>query len=304
MHNNKKTVLLANVLLVIAAMIWGSGFVAQEIAAKHIGTFALLAVRFIIGALVLVPVIILLNFTNAEKRSLFRKQFRTTILGGMLCGVFLFVAAALQQIGIEKGAESGKAGFITAMYIVLVPVLGLFLRKKVTALAWIAVCIAPVGLFLLCVNTDRSLGLSVSDLALFGCAVVFACHILAVDSLSQKTNGVLLSCVQFLTTSVLSGIVSLFLEDTSFTDVEKSIWPLLFLGVCSCGIAYTLQIIAQKMTSPTVASLLMSLESVFAVIFGALILGHMLSPRETAGCLIIFSAVILSQIPAKRSKKQ
>lgn len=292
--------MLANLMLVIAAMVWGSAFVAQDVAAEHLGTFSINGIRYMIGALVLIPLILLLNFTKKEKRELFKKQLRPSLIGGTVCGIVLFIASSLQQIGIGLGTDAGKAGFITAMYIVIVPILGLFLNKKVTPLAWLAVIIAPIGLFLLCIKNDFSF--SLGDIAIFACAIMFSCHILSVDRFSPKSNGVLLSSVQFFVCSVLSSITALFTEYTSMEAVNASLLPLLFLGLGSCGVAYTLQVIAQKMTEPTVASLLMSLESVFAVIFGAIILKQMLDTREIVGCLIIFAAVILSQLPYKRSK--
>ncbi|MDD6265649.1 MAG: DMT family transporter [Clostridia bacterium] len=300
MKKLKFSPMIANILLVVAAVIWGYSFISQDEAGRYVGTFTINAVRFLIGSIVLIP-IVLLNFRTPEKSKEFKTKIKPSLIGGGIAGFFLFVAVTIQQIGINGCNDPGKAGFITAMYIVLVPVFGIFLKKKLTAFAVVGICIAPVGLYLLCVKDGFSL--ATSDLLLLGCAVFFSLQIICIDIFSSKTDGVLFSIVEFLTTSVLSFPVAFITEKISVKIILDNISPILFLGVFSCGIAYTLQVIAQSKTNPTVASLLMSLESVFSVIFTAIFYEKTIETRELLGCIVIFSAVILAQIPTVKKEK-
>ena len=298
--------LRANLMLILTAVIWGSAFVAQDSASTAVHPFSLNCSRFFIGAVVLIPVFLYYNSKEDKSdKAAYKAKMICSVKGGVFCGLALFGASALQQLGISAGTDAGKAGFITVMYIVLVPLLGLFIKKRVGLLAWIAVAIAPIGLYFLCIQGDFKF--AVSDLLILLCAVVFAIHILVIDYYSPKSNGVLMSCIQFFVVSALSGVFMLITERPYIVNIANGWLEILYLGVMSCGVAYTLQIIAQKDTNPTVASLLMSLESVFAMIFGAIILSQTPTLRELFGSFLIFAAVILAQLPSptlKRRKKK
>ncbi len=291
-----------SMLLFLTSVIWGSAFAAQEGASAHVASFTLNFSRFLIGAVVLIPVYLLLTRKENKKSIEHKKKVKTSFIGGIICGVALFVASSLQQLGIAAGTNSGKAGFITVMYIVIVPLLGLFLKKKVRLLEWIAVAIAPFGLYLLCVQGGFTF--ENGDILLMACSVVFAIQILCVDRFSPGANGVLLSIVEFLTVSVLSAIVMLFTEKASICAVPNALIEILYLGIMSCGVAYTLQVVAQKDVNPTVASLIMSLESVFAVIAGIIVFSDIPTKNEIIGSVIIFIAVILTQLPQPNFKKE
>lgn len=301
-----------NLLLLLAAFIWGLSFVAQSEGMKYIGPFAFIGIRSMLaGISLLVFLGVRYLFSprrhKIEERNEERhvtksdKQRRMLFLGGGLCGVILFAATMLQQLGIMyNSGEPGKAGFITALYLIMVPLAGIFLRKKIGLKIWIAVVLAVCGMYLLCIT--EGLSMTTGDLLLLGCAVVFTMHILVIDYFSPKTDGVALSCIQFLLCGAL-GMTGMFLtESVSLSHILSAWLPLVFSGVFSGGIAYTLQIVAQKDTEPAVASLLMSLESVFAVFGEWLILGQLLSGREFAGCGLMFIGILLTQIPEKRRK--
>lgn len=295
-----KFVLRQSLLLLLTAAIWGVAFVAQSVGTEYIGAFTFNAARNFIGALVLLPCIALLKKVNgrAEEAPCFADN-RMLLAGGVSCGVLLFIASNLQQFGIEY-TTVGKAGFITAMYIVLVPILGIFLKKKAGFRIWLAVFIAVAGLYMLCM-TDRGFHFQKGDLLVLCCALVFSLHILVIDYFAPKVDGVKLSCIQFFTCAVLSGICMLLFEEPDFGMLLKAWMPVLYAGVMSCGVAYTLQIIGQKGMNPTVASLILSLESVVSVIAGWAILGQKLSGRELSGCVLMFVAIVLVQLPAKKT---
>ena len=268
----------------------------------YVGPFTFSAVRALIGAVVLIPCIVLLKKVNREENRTEGKAADRKVLvtGGIACGVLLCVACNLQQFGIMY-TSVGKAGFITAMYIVLVPVLGIFLKKKVGAKIWCGVLIAVVGLYLLCM-AGSGFSIQKGDFLLMLCAVVFSLHILVIDYFSPKTDGVKLSCIQFLTCGILSGICMFLFEKPQLSNILAAWMPILYAGVLSCGVAYTLQIIGQKGMNPTVASLILSMESVISVIAGWLILGQKLSSRELFGCVLMFAAIILVQLPSKKKE--
>lgn len=301
-----------NIMLVITAFIWGCAFVAQRSGMEYIGPFAFNGIRSLLGAFVLLPVIFVLgkSFSNREydedtKESMADAKgkiynTKTGMIGGFACGLCLFAASTLQQMGMVY-TTAGKAGFITALYIVMVPVLGIFIGKKVRPVLWICVVLAACGLYLLCMKEDFSI--SKGDFLELGAAFGFSLHILVVDYFSEKADGVKLSCMQFFVCGVLSIICMLFFETVHLADVKACAVPILYAGVMSCGVAYTFQIVAQKYTEPTVASLLMSLESVFAVLAGVLILHEQLSLKEGAGCLIMFAAIIIAQLPERKRKE-
>ncbi len=297
-----KFTLRQSLLLLLTATIWGVAFVAQSVGMDYVGPFTFSAVRALIGAVVLIPCIILLKKVNREENRTEEKAADRKILvtGGIACGVLLCVACNLQQFGIMY-TSVGKAGFITAMYIVLVPVLGIFLKKKVGAKIWCGVLIAVVGLYLLCM-AGSGFSIQKGDFLLMLCAVVFSLHILVIDYFSPKTDGVKLSCIQFLTCGILSGICMFLFEKPQLSNILAAWMPILYAGVLSCGVAYTLQIIGQKGMNPTVASLILSMESVISVIAGWLILGQKLSSRELLGCVLMFAAIILVQLPSKKKE--
>ena len=292
---------------ILAALIWGTAFVAQDVCADTIGTFTFNAARYFIAVLALLVLIAVLNAvhkdrpqpTEAEKRA-GRKQLW---LGGFCCGTALAIASNFQQAGIVAGTDAGKAGFLTALYVVLVPVFGLFFKRKVSLPVWVAVALSVVSLYLLCIKGGFSL--APGDLLVLVCAVCFAVHILLIDHFTARCNGVKLSCLQFLFAAIWSTILALFFDTISFQVLLDCIWPLLYVGVFSCGVGYTLQILAQKDSNPTVVTILLSLESVFAVIAGAIILHQQMSLREYIGCALMFIAVVLAQVqfPAKKAKQ-
>ena len=285
-----------NILLVLTALIWGCAFVAQSVGMDYVGPFTFNMARFLIGAIVLLPVIWFMDRqrkTGAEKGA----GQKTLIIGGICCGTALAVASTLQQWGILF-TTVGKAGFITAMYIVIVPLLGVFIGKKVRPLIIGCVAIAVVGFYFLCMTESLCLGLG--DFLVLLCAIAFSIHILVIDHFSPKVDGVKMSAIQFLTAAIISAVPTLLWEQPVFTEILQAWQPVLYAGVMSCGVAYTLQIIAQKNADPTVASLLLSLESVFSVLAGWVLLGQGLSLKEMFGCVLIFCAIILAQLPEKK----
>ena len=221
------------------------------------------------------------------------------LAGGVCCGVCLFAASNFQQFGIRY-TTVGKAGFITACYIVIVPVIGIFLKKACGRLLWVSVAMAVEGLYFLCMTETLTIGKG--DFLVFICALLFSLHILVIDYFSPRTDGVKMSCIQFFVCGILSGVAMLFTEEPHLTDIFAAWIPILYAGVMSCGVAYTLQIVGQKGMNPTVASLILSLESCISVLAGWLILGQKLSVRELSGCLIMFGAIILAQLPGKQEK--
>ena len=227
---------------------------------------------------------------NREKKAANRQLW----LGGLCCGAALAMASNFQQAGMVAGTDSGKAGFLTALYVVLVPVCGLFFKRKVSLPVWIAVALSVIALYLLCINGEFSL--APGDLLILACAVCFTIHILVIDHFTATVDGVKLSCLQFLFAALISTVCMFLFEDVDFAAIWGCILPLLYVGIFSCGVGYTLQILAQKGSNPTVVTILLSLESVFAVIAGAIILKQQMSVREYIGCAVMFAAVLLAQI--------
>lgn len=302
-----------SLLLVLTALIWGVAFVAQSEGGDAVGPFTFNGIRSFIGGIVLIPVILFLDKKKpSDKKPVDKKDKKRLAVGGCCCGLALFFASSFQQMGIYLGTSAGKAGFLTACYILLVPILGLFLKKKCGWNIWIGMLMTVVGLYMLCM-TDK-LSFQLSDLIVLLCALLFAVHILVIDYFSPLVDGVRMSCIQFFVCGVLS-LVPMFFVDMkhSLAGIEEwlpklqtfAAWlPILYAGVFSCGVAYTLQIIGQNGLNPTVASMLMSLESVFSVIAGWLILGEKLSVRQLAGCGLIFAAIIFAQIPVGGKKTE
>ncbi|MBQ9767373.1 MAG: DMT family transporter [Lachnospiraceae bacterium] len=293
-----------NLLLLLAAFIWGVAFVAQSEGMKYVGPFTFIGIRSFLGGFALLIFLGVRNLCAQKKRGITegspateeKKSFsrKDLFLGGLCCGLVLFTASTLQQIGIQYTPESGKAGFITALYIVLVPLCGVFRKKKIGWHVWLAVLVALVGMYLLCITDGFSI--AKGDIYLILCAVAFTGHILVIDHFSPKTDGVAMSCIQFFVCGILGTAGMLLTEQVELSQVIKAWLPLVYAGVLSSGVAYTLQIVAQKDTEPTVASLLMSLESVFAVLGGFVILGQKLSVRELFGCGFMFAAILLAQV--------
>lgn len=297
----------SSLMLLAAALIWGVAFVAQSVGTEYVGPFTFNAIRSLIGGVVLIPCIFLLNRKNGknggasapqERKSAgeTKKKNRDLILGGVCCGVCLCVASNLQQIGISY-TTVGKAGFITAMYIILVPLLGIFLKKKVGVKIWVSVALAVAGLYLLCMTEGFSIGRG--DAYVLVCALFFAFHILTIDYFSPKADGVKMSCIQFFVSGLISAVLMFLFEAPELSAILTAWLPILYAGVMSCGVAYTLQIIGQRDMDPTVASLILSLESVISVLAGWVILHQSLSLKELLGCVIMFGAIILAQLPGK-----
>ncbi len=291
----KKTSLRSNLLLFLTAVIWGVAFVAQSAGMEYVGPFTFNAVRSVIGGIVLIPCIFILN-RGKQNRQRSRQGRRDLIRGGICCGIFLAAASSFQQFGIQH-TSVGKAGFITALYILLVPLLGLLFGKRVSRRVWIAVAIAVLGMYLLCVNEGFSIAFG--DLLVMVCALLFAVHILVVDYFSPRVDGVQLSCIQFFTCGLICAVGMFLFEKPSFQQILTAWMPVLYAGVMSCGVAYTFQIIGQRDTDPTVASLILSLESVVSVLAGWLLLHQALSLRELGGCALVFCAIVLAQLPDK-----
>ncbi len=328
-------------LLLLTATIWGVAFVAQRVGMDHVGPFTFNAVRSMIGGLVLLPVIVILDREKAGSRTAataargaglagkavmsrgredtagkaetaesadptgktgaVRDAYRRKdlILGGISCGILLCAASNFQQFGV-KYSTVGKAGFITACYIILVPILGLFLKKKCSPAIWLAVVMATAGLYLLCMEGDR-FSISKGDLLLFVCAVLFSFHILVIDHFTLLADGVKMSCIQFFVCGLLSAVAMLLFEEPRWQDILSGWMPILYAGVMSCGVAYTLQIVGQKGMDPTISSLILSLESSISVLAGWAILGQRMNGYQLAGCGAMAAAIVLAQLPATTS---
>ena len=286
-----------NSCAVLAALIWGTGFVAQSVGAEHLQACTFNALRSLIAA----GLLGLLCLWRRRKAPAPAGDGRKLLLGGVCCGAAMCLGANLQQLGIET-VSAGKAGFLTALYIILVPILGVFLRRKAPWTVWLAVVVAVAGLYFLCVKENGFTALAVGDIYLLLCALCYAVQILVIDHFGAQVDGVELSFVQMVTVTLLSALGMLAWETPTWQAVRLSLGPLLYAGIFSSGVGYTLQILAQKDSNPTVISLLLSLESVFATLSGALILGDRMSGREYLGCALMFAAVILAQIPAGRRK--
>lgn len=288
-------------MLVMTAFIWGTAFVAQSMGMDYLGPFTFNGVRSLIGGIALLPCILLLQRWNREDTGakVQNGNRKDLILGGTACGLLIFGASSLQQLGIQY-TTAGKAGFITAFYIVIVPVLGIFLKKRIGWKVWLAVVIALAGLYFLCITESFTIGKG--DALIFLCALVFSLHILVIDYFAPRADGVKMSCIQFFVCGIVSLPFMFLLETPTITGILAGGVPLLYAGVLSCGVAYTLQIIGQKNVNPAVASLILSLESCFSVLAGWLVLGENLSARETAGCILMFAAIILAQLPDKKKQ--
>lgn len=292
-------VLRGNLLLLLTAAIWGFAFVAQKEGGAEMGPLSFNGVRSFLGGGLLLLLLPLLDRLGLSQRPSTQQEKKTLWRGGVLCGLALFAATNLQQMGLLT-TTAGKGGFITALYIVLVPIFGLTLRRRTTLFNWLGVALAVAGMYLLCLADSGLDGLVFGDLLLVGCAPMLALQILLVDRFAPHADCIRLSCIQFFTVGLLNLPLMFAFETPSLTAMTDCWVSVLYAGLLSSGVAYTLQIVAQKHTHPTTASVLMSFESVFAVLAGAWMLGDRMSSWETAGCVVMFAAVLLAQLPQKK----
>ncbi len=299
-----KTQLKANILLLLTAAIWGLAFVAQKVGAEHVGAFTYNGIRFALGSISLIPLILFLNRKkgeNEETKNNDRDSLKLTIKAGIIAGCALFIATSLQQMGV-MGTTAGKAGFITGLYMVIVPILGLFLKQKVNKSTWIGIVIAIIGLYLLSINEDFSI--SNGDLLVLIGSVGWAVHILLIDNFTKKIDPLKLSSVQFATCSILSLVMAIIFEDINMVGISGAMVSILYGGLLSVGVAYTLQVVAQKNAKPSHAAILLSMESVFGALGGAMFLGERIGTRGLVGCILIFIAIIISQLkPSEKGLK-
>ncbi len=299
-----KTQLKANILLLLTAAIWGLAFVAQKVGAEHVGAFTYNGIRFALGSISLIPLILFLNKKkreNEETQNNDRDSLKFTVKAGIIAGCALFIATSLQQMGV-MGTTAGKAGFITGLYMVIVPILGLFLKQKVNKSTWIGIVIAIIGLYLLSINEDFSI--SNGDLLVLIGSVGWAVHILLIDNFTKKIDPLKLSSVQFATCSILSLVMAIIFEDINMVGISGAMVSILYGGLLSVGVAYTLQVVAQKNAKPSHAAILLSMESVFGALGGAMFLGERIGARGLVGCILIFIAIIISQLkPSEKGSK-
>lgn len=291
-----------SICLLLATLIWGSTFVAQSVGMDHIGPFTFQAVRCVLAVIGLLPVIAIADRRKNDGKTFFSRWADKKLWkAGILCGIPLFLACNLQQLGLVD-TDAGKSAFLTAMYIVIVPVFGIFLKKKPSKMIPVSVLLAVAGLY--CLSCVGVTSISTGDLLLLGCAFMFAVQIIFVDIFAVSVDALRLNTIQALVCAVLSGIVMVFTETPTWRTITACWLPLAYAGFLSMGAAYSLQIIGQQHLQPSAASLIMSLESVFAVLCGCLILNETLTKWEILGCVLVFAAVILSQIPDKKAKKE
>lgn len=291
-----KNKLRGNFFLLITSLIWGSAFVAQRVGMDYVGPFTFTAVRFWLAVAALFPVMLFLNKKELldKPAETDRDGKKTLLVGGLTCGFVLFIASVLQQFGLVF-TTAGKAGFITALYIVLVPLLGLFLKHRPGAKSWLGVLMGTIGLYFLTIT--ESFTIARGDFIVLVGAFFWASHVLVIDHFTPYVDGVKLSIIQFIVCGVLGTVAMFIFERPSMGAIFSAAIPILYAGVMSAGVGFTFQILGQRHTSPTVASLILSLESVFSAVFGFLLLHEIMSPRELLGCALLFVAVIISQLP-------
>ena len=290
----KKNTLKGNLILLLTAVIWGISFVSQRVGMEYIKPNTFNGLRTILGAIVLVPFIIFRDKTLKSKKS----DKKLLITGGAVCGVLLCLASTIQTWGMVY-TTSGKSGFITAMYMIFVPIIGLFIGKKLRALTVLGIAVGVAGMYLLSIHGGGDLSLNKGDLLTLICAVIFAFHILVIDRLSGDVDGVKLACLQFFVAGSINLILMFLFEKPDWSMIRVCTVPILYSGIMSCGTAYTLQIIGQQYTEPTPASIIMSLESVFAALAGWILLNEAMTPAEILGCVLMFAAIVVVQLPKK-----
>ena len=294
-----KNILIGSAELLLAALIWGLAFSAQRTGMKYLSPEAFTSIRSFIGVAVLIPIILLADkFRKTPLLPAAADERKTLLIGGFWCGFILSFASTTQQYGLIY-ASAGKAGFITSLYIIFVPLAGIFFGHKVNRIHWLAVALALGGSYMLC-TPGNSGAISAGDLWLLACAILFAGHILVIAHYAPKTDCIKMSCIQFITAGILTGTAAIIKQDeVSLKLLSDSAIALLYCGICSSGIAFTLQIVSQKHITGATASILMSMESVFSVLGGYIFLKEKLSAGELAGCTVIFAAVVIAQLPQK-----
>lgn len=293
--------LKGNMIMLFISFIWGISFIAQSKGVELISPVSFNGIRCMLGAVVLIPVILVLDFNKKRKGIEIKKPDKTLILGGIVCGILLCLATTLQTMGMVY-TSPGKSGFITALYMIIIPVMGFFMGKKQRPIIILSVAVAVFGMYLMCI--DSALSINKGDLMTLGCAFLFAGHILVIDRISPEVDGVKLACLQFFVSGVLNLIWMFIFEDPELKPILDCWVAIGYSGIMSCGVAYTLQIIGQKYTDPTSASILMSLESVFATLSTVVLIacgwdltGGSLTLREISGCVLMFVSIILVQLP-------
>lgn len=305
-------------MLILTAFIWGVAFVAQSVGLQYIGPFTFNAVRSFLGGLVLIPCMFYLKKKQKEESKEIGKEIRKeirkentedelanqnnpnlkmVILGGLYCGIILFISSAFQQYGI-KYTTVGKAGFITALYIIIVPIMGIFLKKKVSFQVCISIILAIIGMYFLCISETFQIGKG--DILVLLCAISFSVHILVIDYFSSKVDGILMSCIQFFICGMISLVPMMLFEHPDLSRIIEAWQPLCYVGILSGGVGYTFQIVGQKHTEPTIASLILSMESVISVLAGWVLLGQVMSTREIAGSALVFCAIIIAQLKKEK----
>ena len=284
-----------NLMLLITAFIWGTAFVAQSEGMNYVGPFTYCASRNILGALVLIPVILLFRYGKfRDKSDNEQVSVKETIKGGIICGTILCVSGALQQVGISM-TTAGKAGFISAIYIIAVPIAEFFIFRKKSVMVWICALIAMAGLYLLCVN--EGFAVNQGDLIVLYSAFGFTAHIMVIDHFNSRgADGIIMSCIQFFTAAIFMTAAMFIFEQPSMSNILDAKYTILYAGVMSSGVAFTMQILGQRNTDPASASLIMCLESVFAALSGWLLLNEMMTVKEFSGCVLVFAAVLLAQL--------
>ena len=303
MTQTRKNSLIGSVFLALAAIIWGSSFVAQTAGAEFVEPFTFISIRSLLGSVALLPVIFVMDTVKKkskpqEYRKMTKADYKYLFMGGGACGVVLCAASSLQQLGIDGGTAPGMAAFITALYILLVPIFSVVLGKKIRPVIWVCVGVSVVALYLLCVKEGgRVQG---SDLYVLACAVCYAVHILVIDKVSPKLDGVRLSSMQFFIAGILAGIPALIFEEASLEALKAAAPSIAYSGIMSSAVAFTFQILGQQKTEPTIATMIMSLESVFGVLTAMIVLSQVPTTRETLGCILMFTAIIVAQLPEKK----
>ena len=294
----KKQNLLGNLLLLAAAAAWGGGYIANDTAMQSIGAFTYEALRMLLGGIVLLPVVFTVRAREKRTPSISPSPARTgqLVAGGVLCGLALMFASALQGFGLIY-TTPGKGSFIAALYIVIVPVITACMNKKLPGLfIWLGVAAALVGFALLSLGGEAG-GINPGDLIMLGCAAVYSVQICLLGYFSPRVNGIYLACIEFFTASAAAFVMALIFDDFSAAAIAKAALPIVYAGIVSCGVGFTLQSVALRLTDPSVGSLIMSLESVFALLFSWVITNETLLMREYIGCALVFASVILSQLP-------
>lgn len=302
MTKSRKNSIIGSIFLALAAIIWGSSFVVQFQGAEHVGPLTFVASRSLLGSVALLPVIFLMD--NAKKKKspesyhkMTQADYKYLILSGVVCGVMLFAGSSLQQLGIDRGTTPGTAAFITAFYILLVPIFSVFLGKKIKPITWACAVLSIFALYLLCVKDGGSV--QKSDLYVLACAFCFAIHIMVIDKVSPKLDGVRLSAVQFFVAGIVAAFLSIIFEDTTLDSLKSAAPSIAYSGIMSSGVAYTLQILGQQKTEPTLATMIMSLESVFGVLTSMVFLSQIPTAKEAIGCVLMFVAIVVAQMPEK-----